>query len=225
VTEETPFAFVWLVDEDGYEIVLKRGDPESAEMLGKDTFEFVEPRGGATRQYRPLDDDGLWLRFAGSCKDAEGIRAFANEFGRLGWSSDVKAHRLDRILETAEVLREIGERLIAGDRRAAWKLFATTGLPTMKEVVLWYADKPERYHYRLIPLTLRDALLHQAAEAITGNRHFRRCRNEKCPNWFRLGPHAENGRRSTITARREFCSDRCRVASARRQKREGAAYA
>jgi hypothetical protein len=224
MTEESPFAFVWLVDQDGYEIVVKRGDPESAEMLGKDTFD-VEPRGGATRQYRPLDDDGLWLRFAESCKDAEGVRAFADEFGRLGRLTDLEEHRLDRIFETAEVLRGIGEHLNAGNRRAAWKLFATTGLPTMKEVVLWYADEPERYRYRLIPLTLRDALLHQAAEAITGNRHFRRCRNEKCSNWFRLGPHAENGRQSTITMRREFCSDRCRVASARRHKREEAANA
>jgi len=225
MTEETPFAFVWLVDQDGYEIVVKRGDPESAEMLGKDPFEFVNPRGGATRQYWPLDDDGLWLRFAESCKGAEGIRAFANEFGRLGRSIDIQEHRIDRILETAEVLREIGEHLNAGKRRAAWMLFAKTGLPTMKEVVLWYSHEPEHFHYRLIPLTLRDALLHQAAEAITGNRRFRRCRNEKCSNWFRLGPHAENGRRSTITVRREFCSDRCRVASSRQQRREVAGHA
>jgi hypothetical protein len=225
--QETPFAFAWPVDQGGYEILRNRVERETAVLLGKDTFEFLVPRGGPLRFYRPLDEDSLWLRFAQSCKDAENVLLFANEFGRLGAKQAGLEDRLDRILETADLLRRISEYLHAGDRYAATLLFSKSGLPSMKEGILWYADKPERFHYRLIPLTLRDALLHQAGEAITGNRRFRRCRNEGCPNWFRLGPHpdSDGGHRPTITARREFCSDRCRVASARRQKRETATHA
>jgi hypothetical protein len=222
---QDPFTFVWWVAQEGYEFIENPVELVSSELLGKDNLKFVAPRGDARRPYRPLDADGLWLRFAETCKDAEGVRAFVNEFGRLGSSEDIQEHRLDRILETAGILRKIGEHLSGGDRRAAWRLFPTAGLPTVKEVVLWYAKEPERFHYRLIPVTLRDALLHQAAEAITGNKRFRRCRNEKCANWFRLGAQVENGRPSTITVRREFCSDRCRVASARRQKREVSQHA
>jgi len=98
-------------------------------------------------------------------------------------------------------------------------------LPTMRQGILWYPNQPERYHYKLFPVSLRDALLHQAGEAISGNRSFRRCRNEGCLNWFRLGPHDASEGRKTYTARREFCSDRCRVSSARRQKKEAAANA
>lgn len=224
--EETPFAFVWHVDENGYEIILNRVDPETAVLHGKDEVESVVPRGGPVRFYHPLDDEGLWLRFAQTCKDADSVLSFVNEFGRLGEAPEGLDDRLDHILELGTFIRSIAERLRAGERLAATMLF-NQSLPTMKEGILWYANEPEQFHYRFFPLSLRDALLHQAGEAITGNRRFRRCRNKGCPNWFRLGPHAasEGRPRQTITARREFCSDRCRVASARRQKKENAADA
>ncbi len=224
--DENPFALAWPVDEDGYGIARKRDRQEAEELEGGDIGVVVR-RGGPLNFYRPLDDDGLWLRFAQTCKDADGVLLFANEFGRLGGSADDRDHRVDDILKTAALIRRIGERLQAGQRYEATMLFLKSGLPTMKEGILWYAAEPERFHYRLVPLTLRDALLHQAGEAITGNRHFRRCRNVGCPNWFRLGPNTagEVRHRQTITARREFCSDRCRVASARWQKREGAGHA
>ena len=107
---------------------------------------------------------------------------------------------------------------------AATLLFAHTGLPNMKEAVFWFHERPE---FLFVPLTLRDALLHQAGLAITGNRRFRRCRNQGCANWFRLGPQLKRtgGVARSFTARREFCSDRCRVAHARRQRREATAHA
>jgi hypothetical protein len=54
----------------------------------------------------------------------------------------------------------------------------------------------------------------QAAQAITGNLHFRRCAN--CSTWFRYGSGTSH------TVRRQFCSDRCRVAWARSSKRRSA---
>jgi hypothetical protein len=185
-------------------------------------YDLIRSKGGPPRFYRPLNEDGLWLLFADACKTAEGVLSFVNQFGHLTRSPE----RLDSFLETAALIRRIAERLQAGDRMAATNLFATSGLPTMKEAVLWSADRPEVFEFRFVPITLRDALLHQIGEAITGNRLFRRCRNESCPNWFRLGPQSrtEGGARA-YTTRREFCSDRCRVAFARCKKREKTANA
>jgi hypothetical protein len=223
---ETPFAFVWPVDQAGYEICRNRVDPETAELLGREEFEFVVPRGGPLRYYYPLDDESLWLRFSQTCEDADSVLSFANEYGRIGGSSEGMDDRLDRVLETAALMRKITDRLHVHDRYGAMMLFLKSDLPTMKEIILYNSNISQPFSYKLLPMTLRDALLHQAGEAITGNRRFRRCRNEGCPNWFRLGPQtATEGRRPTVTARREFCSDRCRVASARRQKREDTAHA
>jgi hypothetical protein len=215
--DESQFRFVWHVDQAGYTIEL-----DEPRGLGAVHEYLVCSRGGPLRSYWPLDEDGLWLRFAETCKTPEGVLGFVNEFGLLTQSPE----RLDSILETAALIRRIAEHFHAGERAVATKLFAGSGMPTLKEAILWSAESPGVFEACLVPLKLRDALLHQACEAITGNRRFRRCRNEGCPNWFRLGPHADTGEgRRTYTVRRQFCSDRCRVASARHRKREEATYA
>lgn len=219
---DSPFRFVWPVDQLGYEIEhVKLKEPRGLGMERE--YDVIRPRGGPLRYYWPMDEDGLWRQFAESCNSIEGVLRFVAQFGRLG---RVEPERFDIILSNAEFLRLIAGRLDAGDRASAATLFTQGGLPNLKEAILWSNEKPEVFEFRLIPLSLRDALLHQAGEAITGNRRFRRCRNESCPNWFRLGHRANTGEgRRTYTARREFCSDRCRVASARRHKKEGAAHA
>jgi hypothetical protein len=212
--DESPFRFNWPVDQAGYTIEHVKLD-EPCGLGAEREYDLIRSHDGPLRFYWPLDEDGLWLRFAETCKTAEGVLGFVNEFGQLTQSPE----RLDSVLATAALIRRIGDRLQAGDRIAAVKLFAQSGLPTMKEGIFWYAARPEVFAIRLVPRTLRDALLHQAGEAISGNRRFRRCRNEGCPSWFRLGPHADAGQgRRTYTARRQFCSDRCRVASARRSR-------
>jgi hypothetical protein len=212
--EENPFRFVWPVDQAGYTIEhVKLDEPRG---LGAEReYDLIRSRGGPLRFYWPLNEDGLWLRFAETCTTAEGVLAFVNEFGLLTQSPE----RLDSFLATAALIRQITERFHAADRIAATKLFAQSGLPTLKEGIFFSAERPELFELRLVPLRLRDALLHQTGEAITGNRRFRRCRNEVCPNWFRLGPHPDTGEgRRIYTVRRQFCSDRCRVASARRSR-------
>jgi hypothetical protein len=222
--DETPFAFAWSVDQDGYEILRDR---DTAEAPSNQSFDIIKSRGGPLRFYRPLDTEGLWLRFAQSCTDAAGAILFATEFGLIGPSLTSREQRVDDMLETAARIRAIWKHHEAGAREAAERWAAiqlfNENLPSIKTGILWLTDDPRGPQYRFIPLTLRDALLHQAGEAITGNRRFRHCRNPGCPNWFRLGRQAagEGGNRQTITARREFCSDRCRVASARRKKKEG----
>jgi hypothetical protein len=201
-------------------MVLRPGEP-----VDKDGSKVLARRGGALQNYHPLDDDTLWLRFAQDCKDSASVLQFANRYGPLGRSSNGPDHRLDHILSTAEVLRKIWKHIQAGDRHAA-ALLCLKNAPTMKEIIICDSDHPERFEFKWLPLSLRDALLHQAGEAITGKRRFGRCRNEGCSTWFRLGAHTPGaGRAHTITARREFCSDRCRVASARRKKRGASAHA
>ena len=219
--DESPFRFVWPVDQAGYTIERVKLD-EPRGLGAEREYDLIRSRGGPLRFYWPLDEDGLWLRFAETCKTTEGVLAFVNEFGLLTQSPE----RLDSFLETAALIRRIAERFLAADRIGATKLFANSGLPTLKEGIFFSAERPEVFELRLVPRRLRDALLHQTGEAITGNRRFRRCRNEGCPNWFRLGPHADTGEgRRTYTVRRQFCSDRCRVASARHRKREKAIHA
>jgi hypothetical protein len=221
--DHSPFHFDWYVDQDGYVTAVE----SHIDMYGRPVeLEFIGPRGGPRRYYRPLDDDGLWLRFAETCRSREGVLQFVGEFGLLrdGGNS------FDLFTNVAGRLWAIAERLLASDRRSAAAIFVDSrsdafALPMMRETILWSSARPEVFELAVIPPQLEDALKHQAAEAITGNRRYRRCRNEGCANWFRLGPRAaaEGGR--TYTARREFCSDRCRVAWARRHKREAAAHA
>jgi hypothetical protein len=221
MTEDNPFRFVWPVDQDGYTIEHVRCNQLVG--IGNDReYDQIRPRGGPLRFYHPLEEDGLWLRFAETCNSAEGVLSFVGEFGLLTGLPE----RLDSLVGTATLIHWINEHLKSDNRMSALQVFLGSGLPRLKEAILWHEQRPEAFEFRLIPLTLRDALLHQAGEAITGKRRFRRCRNESCPNWFRLGPRANTGEgRRTYTARREFCSDRCRVAWARRHKKEGAANA
>ena len=212
---DNPFDFVWPVDQEGYEIWRAPHDSETALALGRDETMFIRPRGGPLRYYRPLDCDGLWLRFGDSCKSADGVLSFANEFGLLLTQQIEFPDSPDEVsdfVSAAGLIREIAKRLDAGARISAAQLLNEAGGAIVAELVL-HNERTAAFERLLAPMTLLGALLHQAAEAISGNRRFRRCRNQECPNWFRVGPGAR-------TARCEFCSDRCRVASARRQRRE-----
>jgi hypothetical protein len=209
------FKFQWKVDQDGYEV--------TADEVGR---EVLRPRGPRWRYYRPLEDDGLWLRFAETCRNRDGVLQFVGEYGLLRDAQDWVEY--DR--GVAGKLWVIASHLDAGDRRSAKELFNDESRdsfahPRMTEHILWSPDKPEVFEPAIVPEGLEDALRHQALEAITGNRQFRRCRNEGCANWFRLGPRSARDGGHTYTVRREFCSDRCRVAYARRQRREGSAHA
>jgi len=217
------FQFEWPVDQHGYRIE-RRGGRDADGYEGE--FEYISTCGGPSRFYRPLDDGGLWLRFADTCRARDGVLQFVGEFGMLQQQSD----SIDHYVRLAVRLWAIYERLSISDRRSAVEIFtdrrAPFWSPSMYETFSWSPDRPDVFELAVVPRVLEDALKHQAAEAITGNRRFRRCRNEECANWFRLGPRAATeGRRQTFTARREFCSDRCRVAHARRKGGEATAHA
>jgi hypothetical protein len=206
---KNPFVFEWPVDQHGYEIDHSKSDGES--LLGSATYAFIRPAGGPLRYYWPLQEHtGLWRQFADTCLSWEGVLAFVRKFGLLTDLWNGGRDHPDEILKTAELIRQVATKLDGDDRRAAADLLNTRP-PDMEEMLDWNY-RIGRFETRLKPLDLRSALLHQAAEAITGNHQWRRCRNHGCPRWLQLG-----GPRGA-TVRREFCSDKCRVASARRHK-------
>jgi hypothetical protein len=213
----------WYVDQHGYTPAHRSG----RDADGYDgEFEYITALGGPPRYYRPLDEGGLWLRFADTCRAREGVLQFVSEYGTLRYQED----NVDHYLRVAKRLWAVAEYLKAGDRLSASSILFERRMealpyPHMTATILRSPDRPEIFEWEFRLDMLEDALRCQAGEAITGNRQFRRCRNSGCVNWFRLGPRAAGEGGRTYTARREFCSDRCRVAWARRHKREAAAHA
>ena len=227
-----PFDFGWAVDQDGYEV-----RPERSGLIAGDETEYVVGLSGRERRYQPLDDPALWRQFGETCVDRNGVVDFATKFGLLrqpnqpvygpfGLTSSGPGDRLADTLIFAARVRVIADFVDKHQRREAMDIF-NYDRPQMAEWIFWNEEQPEKFDYRWVPLSLRDLILHQIGEAITRNHQFRRCGNSSCPNWFRLGPHQadQSGRRQTTTVRRRFCSDYCRVAAARRQKRGAATHA
>jgi hypothetical protein len=221
----TLLQFEWLVDLAGYTIKEVK-TPTGPEVC-------LEARGGPPRFYRPLDNPGLWLRFATQCVDQAGALAFANEFGLLSAKPPLSGFELlERpvgnlglreppkpvaselvpiILGTAELIRRIAQHLDRGERATAADLFDRWAIP---ELTAGLKRGPGKFELEFVPRSLEGALLLQAAETITGNRQWRRCRNGGCHNWMQIGGGAR-------TERAEFCSDKCRVQAAWRRKKGG----
>lgn len=221
-----PFVFEWPVDQNGYELehlAFNLDFPEGsflspgARTLGDEAVEnhrkgragnyWVRARGGPPRYYLPLEHQpGLWREFAEACSSIEGVLAFVGRFGLL---AEGDHDEVSQILSVAERIRVIAACLDRGDRQAASKVLS--GYPPRLTEPLRWNERAARFEAVLVPTSLRDALLHQAAETIAQNYQWRRCGNEGCSHWFRVGTGA-------ATIRRDYCSNRCRVASARRQK-------
>jgi hypothetical protein len=206
------FEFRWAVDQDGYEI--EHVPASTGPTLLEDVYDhdLIRPRGGPLRWYRPMDDHpGLWCRFA-ACSDASGLLEFVSEFGLLYSVEGADSrHRVDYILSTTELIRQITD-LIRGEHYAeAAALWNQRARPHLTAGLV-PRHRHGRFEFKPVPLTLVGALLLQTGEAIACNQQWRHCRNDGCPQWFRIGDGAPH------TSRREFCSDRCRVAWARHHK-------
>jgi hypothetical protein len=202
------YRFEWPVDQAGYEIVRERGSEGS--LIDSYDYREIRGRGGPPRFYSPLDErPGLWLRFVEACDSPEGVLTFANGFGLLSEQFEM----LDRVITMARYIRQIAAALDKGNRETAAELFNKWAMPRLTADIAWN-DKGTALEFKLAPLTLGAALWLQCGEAITGGKRFRRCRN--CAEYFRVGTGGH-------TERREFCSDRCRVAAAYKRKRAGKA--
>jgi hypothetical protein len=231
LTANNPFVFEWPVDQDGYDVVheeparspnatfLSQGEVTAGATAldhyrqGAAGYYVIRRRGGPLRYYRPLDDEpGLWRRFSETCISIDGVLSFVREFGLLINATNDDGREVgdspEAILRTAAYIQHITVLLDASDRRAA--AAAITEYPPRFDGLLRWNHRTGRIETILTPINLQAALLQQAAETLAHGHQWRRCGNEACPEWFRVGTGA-------ATARREYCSNRCRVAASRRR--------
>ena len=200
-----PYQLIWPKARAGY--VLEPKKEGGSTLLTSIELDRICPLPGPINTYEPMIEyPGLWRRFANQCLTSIDALAFVNEFGLL---SNHLFDYPDQILNTAELIRQIIGHLDHDQRPAAADLFSKYAKPSLTACIITSAAGI--FKEELVPTSLRGALLLQTLQTITGNRKWRRCRNEGCLEWFRLGSGGH-------TARREFCSDRCRVATARRKK-------
>lgn len=230
MADDQLYHFVWPVDQHGYEFTPKPPGPAATlsplritqtPLNYKEPTEYMEgliqPKGGPIRNYWPLEDHpGLWLQFATDVTDETSAVAFANKFGLVrgqgGFISLLgMGDPLGAFLDDADQIRQISDALYSkNDKRGAIDLFNQFGRYAKLFPLLGNDDRKGTIEFRMVPQDLSSAMFLQAGEAIAGNLVFRRCR--QCTTHFRLGT-------AQHTTRREFCSDRCRVAWARHNKK------
>lgn len=210
------FQFSWPIDQDGYEFATydHTSDGIGATLLTGGRGVQIRPKGGAPRFYRPLAENrGLYRQFAETVVDEESASQFVHSYGMLSYGlRDLIGGPwdgidfLDDILKTSENIREICKAIDGLNRKRAAEIFNLSTSPIMRLHMDFNGSKAI---YSLVPQTLRGALYLQVAEEISKGTKFRRCKT--CQIWFPYGPGTGN------TARKEFCSNRCRVAHGRRQ--------
>lgn len=173
-------------------------------------------KAGPLRFIRPLEEQGLFRRFAYLEKEESAVVAFANEFGFLGlgltgppqllyWEEDVHqwwAH--------IDHFRGMINLIDAENQSEAAKQFNEYVQPLMAARV--NVAPLRRPTLQMAPTTLLAAMWLQVAGELTHGTKYKRC--EWCPTWWSYGKgtgHKEN---------RRFCSQRCQKAWNRRQQRE-----
>jgi hypothetical protein len=225
-----PFVFAWPVAEAGYDL-----DDRNVENGGGPAT--VTMRRGPVRYYRPLEHEALWRKFAEECAAASDakILGFVQRYGLLAAKPapsildrhldqdyeppvSAESEEVPSITDTAYLLALIAQHLDRDERDAAANLLRRYGRAGFEVTVAPAPSNGRRPQVAFVPASLRDVLLLQAAEAIAERHEFRRCRNERCAEWFRIG--GLDSDRHRITKRREFCSTRCRVAAADARHRQ-----
>ncbi len=206
------FQFEWPVDRDGYEWAHDRPgseQPPYSILTGLRGW-VIRPRGGPKAFYRPLEEQpGLFRRFASLPQDdRDAILEFTNLFGMLDGSTN--GTQLDIIADRIERFHIITGALDYSSPLVAAVAFNDFFHPRFT-VQMDAAKSPPRLSVE--PTTLYGAMMLQVAMEISGTSKFKKCK--QCPQWFPIG-------KKGATIRKEFCSDRCRVAWNRRQKREEA---
>jgi hypothetical protein len=198
----------WPVDRDGY---------EWAEDAGAGWV--LRRRGGPNRFYRPLEDSpGLFRRFASLPNDRDAILRFTNEFGFITGAATDEFFLLDRFDDQRRRLSYITSILDDDEYQDAEinnRARAAMALNTLLHhgFRMWLDISRDPPAMQLQPTTLYGAMMVQLAQEIAGVLKYRKCKH--CPEWFPLGKNQR-------TTRREFCSDRCRVAWHRHNRIGGA---
>ena len=109
-----------------------------------------------------------------------------------------------------QYMRSVVEAINAGDKFAMVSIFNQHVEPHMAIRIEAVPLKLPTLH--VVPMNLLGAMWLQVAGELTKGIQFRQCK--WCPNWFPYGPGTVHKRN------KEFCSDRCRKAWNRHQKKE-----
>jgi hypothetical protein len=218
-----PWELEWPVDQAGYELEHWPAMEGSSLLGSSPPTDFIRAQGGPPRYYWPMQQHPcLYRQFAEICSSADGVLAFASRFGMSSVQQDFRKangqrEEVSAVLNTAELIRQICARVDVGNKPEAAGLWAEHAMPLVM-VAISENESRTGFEEVLVPIDLRSALLLQTKDTIIRDQRVRRCRNEDCTEYFRVGQGA-------ATERREFCSLRCRVASTRRQKKRNAATA
>lgn len=192
---------------DGYVIVSELyGDstPVHAELLIGWTEEIVKMREAVT----------LWQ--LARARDATGLSKYLRwSDGVLGYWTDY--HGLDSEFSLVYDTRDPAGKALRFREGDVFEpamfiasVIANVGLESRVSPKLQMTIEDKTPRLAISPLNLLGALWLQLARAIDGDKEYRACQH--CGNWFEIG--------STGYSRaRRFCSNRCRVAFSRAQKR------
>lgn len=225
-------AFKWAVDEQGYDLVQKE-EEEIASGVHRIAGIYVERRGGELRWYRPLKERTLFREFASISND-QGLLDFACRYGLLSaadgseelwadWTSNIAA--LKRVIVAIDEGRGNAVAQLFNEGIAPVNLGISHDKPEMMlpftierarqptARIRIQARKGARATLQLEPPSLLQAIWLQVAGQITSGTEYKKCK--QCPEWWPVGKGA-------YTSRREFCSDKCRVAWNRKQNKEKA---
>ena len=217
------FEFVWLVDEDGYEIRSGRPDGVSLDGVVRRYRQgpWLARKGGALRRSRLLADHPEMSAEFASLLDAgrvsgDAIIRFAGEYGFLrhwpGPDADCDAESLqywgDSIWRVSEFLKMADQNPVDAVSLAGW---FNCYMQPISRMHLTAAQKDVSLQFN--PLCLWDAICVQMAALVDQSVGVKKCKN--CGGWIQYGQGTGH------TRRKDFCSDRCRVAW-NRSKAKGA---
>ncbi len=227
-----PKGLSWEMDGPDYNVAVPSGcSDETAVLLRKygmtlygleEPITVLEPMGDDSVISRPLEQNpAIFREFAELSLQPEEIRKFADQYGLLskpaGGPSQVE-NWYRQIKEMRNAIRGLEKSTERGSLRA-WadrfnkEIYRGSG-PDRRvsmSAKLRRTDEPLRPTLHVVPDDLISAMWLRLAQHVSSSERMQSC--NLCSKWFVFG--TGTGRRSSA----QYCSDRCRKAFNKRQRR------
>lgn len=173
---------------------------------------FLAPKDDEIVTYRPMDQfPGLFMEFAHTEQTLDGLKGFADKFGLLQRTPNLRAEYGMKIFEWRLEVRQMrratnmwAEERKGGSIARLIKIFSERAIAGTG-VFLRAVEDPMRAEVYIKPSNLQEAMWMQLVTAIANNSQLRRC--AQCPSWIVYG--SGTGRRESA----KFCSSACRRAA------------